>query len=77
MEVQLRSTTKVVELVVGGARVPARVWEGVTANGVPCHAFITRIAVARDQDGAEFERDLAEQAAPSPEVAAIPLRLIL
>lgn len=77
MQVQLESTTKVVELVVNGVPVPARVWEGVTADGVPCHAYITRIAVADGEDATAFERDLAAQRAPSPAVAAIPLRLIL
>lgn len=77
MKVALESTTKTVELLIDGARVPARVWEGVTDKGVRCHAFIVRIAVHKDDDAAEFERDLRECAAPTPEVAAIPLRPIL
>ena len=39
--------------------------------------FITRIACANDQDQAEFETELQEHRAPSPDVAAYPLRLIL
>lgn len=77
MTVTLESTTKLVDLVVNGVRVPARVWEGFTANGVPCHAFITRIGVANDADHAEFVRDLAEQRAPSPAAAAFPAAFIL
>jgi len=77
VEVQLTSTTKVVEFLVGGVRVPARIWEGVTANGIRCHAYITRIAVSRSEDTAEFEADLAEQSPPSTEVTQIPLRMIL
>lgn len=77
MQVALESTDKIVTLVINGADVPARVWEGVTANGVPCHAFITRIAVANDQDSGEFDRDLQKHKAPTPEIAAIPLRMIL
>lgn len=77
MKVQLESTSKIVELVINGVAVPARVWEGHTAAGVPCHAFITRMAVARDQDSAEFDRDLQEQRPPSAEVAAIPMRMIV
>ncbi len=73
MEIHLTSTTKIVYL----NGVPARVWEGVTAGGVPCHAFVTRIAVANDQDATEFELELQEHRAPSPDVAAIPLRLVL
>lgn len=77
MTVHLQNTTKVVTLNVNGAEVPARVWEGVTENGIRCHAFITRIAVHKDDNAEEFERDLAEQRTPTAEVAAIPLRLIL
>jgi hypothetical protein len=77
MKVTLESTAKTVTLVIDGKPVPARVWEGLTANGIPCHAFITRIAVKNEDDAGEFERDLREQRAPSVEVAAIPLRMIL
>lgn len=77
MQVTLESTTKLVTLIVDGTQIPARVWEGRTANGIPCHAFITRIGVAKDADSSEFERDLQEHAAPTPEIQAIPLRLIL
>jgi hypothetical protein len=77
MEVSLKSTTKIVELLVDGVAIPARIWCGYTASGVACHAYITRIAVARDQDSSEFEADLKEHAAPTPDVAAIPLRMIL
>jgi hypothetical protein len=77
MKVRLESTTKIVELVVNGATVPARIWEGTTENGVRVHAYVTRIAVEKCGDVAEFERDLLEQAAPTPAVQAIPLRMIL
>lgn len=77
MKVTLENTDKVVLLTVGEATVPARIWEGVTANGIRCHAYITRIAVHEDDDPVEFERDLKEQRRPSAAVAAIPLRLII
>jgi hypothetical protein len=79
MEVSLRSTTKIVELIVDGKPVPARVWEGETAGGVRCHAFITRIGVRDDRDATEFERELLKQpdTKPSPEILAIPLAYIL
>ena len=77
MKVELRSTDKVVQLVVDGKAVPARIWEGVTESGIPCHAYITRIAVDRADDAMEFERDLKEHEPPSPAIAEIPLRLIL
>ena len=77
MKVTLENTDKVVLITVDGVTVPARIWEGVTAHGILCHAFITRIAVHQDDDAAEFERDLKEQRRPSAVVDAIPSRLIL
>lgn len=73
MNVQLHSTEKIIEI----NGVPARVWEGVTEGGVKCHAFITRIAVHKDDDATEFERELQEHAAPSAELQSIPLRMII
>ena len=78
MIVQLQSTDKVVNLIVGGASVPARVWEGTTETGIPCVAFITRIATtAEGEDAAEFEDDLQRQSPPTPAVRDIPEDLIL
>lgn len=77
MVVTLESTTKTVMLIVDGKPVPARVWEGTTAKGIPCHAYITRIAVHKDDDAAEFEHDLAEQRHPSAAVDAIPTRFVI
>jgi hypothetical protein len=73
MEIQLHNTTKIVFL----NGVPARVWEGHTASGVPVHAYITRIAVAQGEDASELDRELSIAAPPSPEIEAIPLRMIL
>ena len=73
MKVTLESTTKIVHL----NGVPARVWEGHTESGIPCHAYLTRIAVAKDQDASQFERELLEQRAPSPEIQAIPARMVI
>ena len=73
MEVQLVSTTKIVEL----NGVKARIWEGHTAGGVKCHAYITRIAVDRNDDATEFERELQEHTPPSVAIQAIPLSLII
>jgi hypothetical protein len=77
MKVTLESTDRIVELALHGQTVPARVWEGTTANGVPCHAYITRIAVHERHDASEFERDLQEHRRASAHVAAFPLRLVL
>ncbi len=38
MIVTLESTDKIVTLVINGAEVPARIWEGRTASGIECHA---------------------------------------
>ena len=73
MKITLESTSKLVEL----NGVPARIWEGTTESGIPVHAFITRLAVDKGERTEEFERELQEHAAPSPEIAAYPLRLIL
>ena len=77
MEVTLHNTTKIVELKTDQGVVPARIWEGFTANGIKVHAYVTRIAVATAEDATEFERDLRECRMPSAEVAAIPARLVL
>jgi hypothetical protein len=77
MKLTLESTTKIVTLIVNGANVPARLWEGHTASGIPVHCFITRVAAPLAADQTEFLRELEEQRDPSPDVAAIPLRLII
>lgn len=60
MKITVESTDLVVELEIGGAKVPARVWRGVTSEGVPCMAFVTRIAPVENTDeaAAAFEREL-------------------
>jgi len=77
MEVKLTNTSKLVELELDGHRIPARIWEGHTSGGVPVIAWITRIAAERTQDLGEFERDLAEQATPSPAAEAFPFRMLI
>ena len=80
MIVRLKSTTKVVTLkshegIFG--EIPARIWEGTTESGIKVHAYITRIAVNSEQNQKEFQRELQECAAPSKEIQAIPLRMII
>jgi len=77
MKLILEPTKKVIELVINGVAVPARIWEGHTENGVRCHAYITRVAVASSENSSEFDQELEEQRAPTPAVQAIPLRMIL
>jgi len=73
MKVTLESTEKIVT--VNG--VPARIWEGHTESGIRVHAYMTRIAAPETEDLEQFARELQKCRPPSPEVAAIPLRLIL
>lgn len=77
MQVTLHSTTRLVTLSTPSGEVPARIWEGTTETGIPCHAYITRIAVSNSDDSTQFQRELLECVAPSPALAVIPLRLIL
>ena len=74
MKVTLESTDKLVTI----DGLPARIWQGTTAQGIACHAYITRIAVASSLDAAEFDRELQTTAPLRPELdAAIPARLVL
>jgi hypothetical protein len=77
VKITLEPTTKLVELKTSTGTVPARIWEGKTDSGIPVHAYLTRIAAPLTADLEQFERELKETRAPSPEVEAIPLRLIL
>lgn len=78
MKVRLESTTKIVQLKgKNGAIIEARVWQGQTAADVPCHAYITLIAARTDANHDEFSRELLEQAAPRPDVEAIPFRMLI
>lgn len=78
MKVTLESTDKIVELVTATGAVPARIWEGTTDSGIPCHAFITRIAVHKNDDASQFERELLEQRPPrNADLAAISTRLVI
>jgi hypothetical protein len=75
MKITLTSTNKIVEL----SGVPARIWEGETESGIKVHAYITRIAVDKnDPRLEEFEQELQQHEAPkSADILSIPLRLIL
>lgn len=74
MKITIESTHKIVHL----DNVPARIWEGYTESGIKVHCFVTRIAIDKHELRAgEFEKELQEHRAPSPEITAIPLRMIL
>ncbi len=74
MHIQIYSTDKIVHL----NGIPARIWEGITDSGIKVHAYITRIAINKDEsDKHQFEEELQKHEAPSAEIQAIPLRMIL
>lgn len=80
MKLHLESTLKIVTLLVNGAEVPARIWQGESDTGIPVHCYITRVAVKDGQAPEtyrQFEQALQEHAKARPEIEAIPLRLIL
>lgn len=73
MQATLNSTEKIVK--VNG--VPARIWEGETESGIKVHAFVTRIAVNREEDNSQFEEELEEHDPPSAEIEYYPARMVL
>lgn len=74
MQIILHNTSKIVEL----NGIPARIWEGKTDGGIPLHAYITRIAVDKEEDATHFESELdGSVSTPTPDVDAIPLRLLI
>lgn len=85
MRITIESTPKIVELVLGNnTRVPARIWQGESEDGIPVQVFVTRIAPEIPENHvriaeltAEFEKDLQRCAEPRPTIEAIPLRLII
>jgi hypothetical protein len=77
MKINIESTDKIVSLLGPLGEVPARIWEGFTDSGIAVHCFITRIAVHKDDDSTQFERELQEQHAPSSLNGVYPSRLVL
>lgn len=73
MKVTIESTTKIIE----ANGVACRVWEGETDTGIKVTCLIPRIAVKEGEDAAQFGLELLEQRAPSAELDAWPLRMIL
>ena len=76
MKITLESTSKIVH--VNGCQ--CRIWTGKSESGVPVHAFIPSVWVPKGrppEDYRQFEAELREHAAPSIELEAIPLRLII
>jgi len=79
MKITIQNTSKIVTVKPGPLSdgVQARIWEGETETGIKVHCFVTRIACAIDADDEQFQRELLECSAPTPEIEAIPGRLVL
>jgi hypothetical protein len=78
VKITIQSTTRIVQVDPGtGCEMACRVWEGETEGGVKVQVLVPRIAALADQDLSQFDRELQEQAAPSPAVECFPLRMIL
>lgn len=74
MKITIESTSHCVEL----NGVPARVWVGETESGIKLHCYVTRVAIDEEETRKEeFDRELTKHLAPTEEIRAIPLRLIL
>jgi len=73
MKIEIESTETIIEL----DGVPARVWEGHTKSGIKVHCFVTRISPQTNENIEQFEEELKEQRAPSADVIAYPLRMVL
>jgi hypothetical protein len=50
--------------------VPCRLWQGETETGIPVVAMVAILGVERAEDCEQFDRELLEQAAPRPDLAA-------
>lgn len=57
MKATMESTDRIVQI---GAGVPARIWEGTTALGIPFLAFITHIEPVNDSVKAAFLAEMSE-----------------
>lgn len=61
MKITLESTSEVTMLVRPGApddsAIPARVWQGQTESGIAVQCLITRIAVLKTDDSAQFDAE--------------------
>jgi hypothetical protein len=80
MKATITSTSAIVEIEAIGfpGRTQARVWEGISENGVPFTAYIPVVQVHKDADNSQFERELQEHKQPSPETRrAIDARFVL
>jgi hypothetical protein len=79
MKASIISTSAIVDMKdCEGKPFKARVWEGVTENGIAFTAYISMVQVARTVDNSEFENELSEHKPPeAATLRAIDLRFVL
>lgn len=79
MKATITSTDAIVEIAdPRGNRALARVWEGVSEDGVAFTAYLTSVQVLSKADNSEFEKALQKHKRPSPETQrAIDMRFVL
>jgi len=77
MKITIENTEQLVDVVVRGVSVPARLWVGETESGIKVQVLVTRIAVPLGDNQVQFQKELSETAAPTPADQSFPLRLIL
>jgi len=61
MKITVESTTKIIDV----GRGKARVWQGTTESGIPIACVIMRVAVRNGHPTEQFEKELQEQAIPN------------
>lgn len=71
MEIQIKSTDQLTTI----DGVTVRLWQGVTADGIPCQVFVHMIAAIEDGKGATAALDRELKELPPPREVA--LRAIL
>lgn len=72
MKLEIESTNSIVKI----NGIECRVWEGKTESGIPVHCFITRIAVHKDHDHSELDRELKARPHPNGTVSW-PLHMLI
>jgi len=70
MKINIEATESITDI----DGVAVRLWEGTTESGTKCKVFVHRIAVHKDENADDFERELKEKLPPGQ---FIPLRNIL
>jgi hypothetical protein len=76
MKATIENTDCIVMVTVDGQTVKARIWKGVREKGVSFELAVMRIAVGKDQDCSQFEKELQEMAIPRFKSEAFDPRMV-